>query len=118
MNITPNIRMITLTALLFALSSAGLWAAEPNQDAAEAEAKVSLESASASALARVPGGTIKSHELEREHGRLIWSFDITKQKTRNIAEVQVDAKTGAIVAQTTETPRQQRKEALAEKGAH
>jgi len=52
------------------------------------EAKVSESSARETALARVPNGTVQSSELERENGLLIWSFDIAKPRTRNIAEVQ------------------------------
>jgi Predicted membrane protein len=44
------------------------------------------------ALSKVPDGRVSSGELEREHGTLIWSFDIAKPGTRNINEVQVDAK--------------------------
>ena len=95
-----------------------LWAAEASPEALKAEAPISLEAATQTALARVPGGTIKSSELERERGKLIWSFDLSKPKTRNITEVQVDAKTGAILSETTETPKQQREEVIKEKGEH
>lgn len=105
-------------ALLSGYGSSVLWAAEESQDALKAEAKVSLEAATQTALAKVPGGSIRSSELEREHGKLIWSFDISKPKTRNISEVQVDAKTGTVVSETTETPKQQRAEAIKEKGEH
>jgi uncharacterized membrane protein YkoI len=53
--------------------------------------------------------------LEREHRKLIWSFDIATPNTRNITEVQVDAKTGKIVATQIETPTKQVKEAQSEK---
>jgi uncharacterized membrane protein YkoI len=56
-----------------------------------------MAQAKKTALAKVPKGTIKSSELERENGRLIWSFDIAKSGTRNITEVQVDAKTGKVI---------------------
>ena len=41
-----------------------------------AEAKVSKDDAEKTALAKVPNGTIKEAEIEKEHGKLIWSFDI------------------------------------------
>lgn len=76
-----------------------------------AEAKIDRTHAGVIALGRAHGGKIKSSELEREHGRLIWSFDIAMQNTRDIMEVQVDARTGKIVAIEKETPAQQAKEA-------
>jgi uncharacterized membrane protein YkoI len=58
------------------------------------EAKISMDRATEIALKRVPG-KIKSSELEREHGKLIYSFDITTKK--GVTEVNVDAITGKIV---------------------
>ena len=46
-------------------------------------------------------GTIKSGELEKEHGRWIYSFDI--QTTSGIHEVNVDANTGKVVEDTVES---------------
>src|SRR5580765_6188545 len=76
----------------------------------EAQAKVSRAQAEKIALAKVPGGTIKEGELEKEKGKLIWSFDIATPGTQDIKEVQVDAISGQIVALETETPAQQKKE--------
>ena len=118
MNDRRYLASVTAVSLMLGLGSSALWAAEESQDMLRAEAKVSLEAATQTALAKVPGGTIRSSELEREHGRLIWSFDIAKPMTRNIAEVQVDAKAGTVVSETTETPKQQRAEAVKEKGEH
>ncbi len=61
-------------------------------------AKISRQEAEKTALARVSQGTVKEGELEREHGRLIWSFDIAKPDTKEITEVQVDANTGKVVS--------------------
>src|ERR1039457_6529747 len=63
-----------------------------------AEAKVSKDDAQKTALAKVPNGTIKEGELEKEKGKLIWSFDITTPDTKDITEVNVDAITGDVVA--------------------
>ena len=90
-------------------------AGEESQSALRKQATVTEAQATKSALAKVPNGTIKSSELERENGRLIWSFDIAKAKTRNITEVQVDAKTGKIVSNQTETPADQIRETKTEK---
>jgi uncharacterized membrane protein YkoI len=106
---------IAVVIALASVSTSALWATDESQEGLKAEAKVSQEVAAHIALARVPGGRIKSAELEREHGTLIWSFDISKPQSKDIAEVQVDAKTGRLVAQQTETPKQQALEATVEK---
>jgi uncharacterized membrane protein YkoI len=79
------------------------------------EATVSKSQAEKAALEKVPHGVIKSEEIEREHGKLIWSFDIGTSSTKSITEVQVDAKTGKIVSIQVETPKDQAKEAAADK---
>jgi uncharacterized membrane protein YkoI len=53
---------------------------------------------------------VKESELEQEKGLLVWSFDIKTKGTKDITEVQVDAKTGAIVSVTTESPKDEAKE--------
>lgn len=75
-----------------------------------AKAKISLEAARKTALAAVPGGTVRSEELEREHGRLIYSFDIVMPGKPGVEEVNVSARTGKIVARHHETPRAEIKE--------
>ncbi|MEO6155255.1 MAG: PepSY domain-containing protein [Thermomonas sp.] len=84
--------------------------ADPGQAALLKEAKVSEAAAAKTALARVPGGTIKSSELENEHGALVWSFDIAIPKSPNIHEIQVNALTGAIANSEIETPKDQAEE--------
>ncbi len=76
-----------------------------------AQAKVSRAQAEQTALAQVAGGKITEGELEKEHGKLIWSFDIATPGTKDITEIQVDAVTGQIVSREMETPAQQAKEA-------
>ena len=90
-------------------------AAEESPAALKAQATITQEAAAKTALAKVPKGKIKSTELEKEHGKLIWSFDLTTPNSRNITEVQVDAKTGKVVAIEVETPADQAKEAAADK---
>src|SRR6202012_1235333 len=75
-----------------------------------AEAKVSKETAQDTALAKIPGGTVKEAELEKEKGKLIWSFDIATVNSKDIQEVNVDAITGDIASMETETPEDQAKE--------
>jgi hypothetical protein len=75
-----------------------------------AQAKLTEAQAREIALTKVPKGTIQSGELEEEHHRLIWSFDISTPNTKDITEVAVDAKTGAVVSVDTEKPGDQKKE--------
>jgi uncharacterized membrane protein YkoI len=61
----------------------------------QSQAKISKEQAQQTALTKAPGGTIKEGELEKEKGKLIWSFDITGSP--GVTEVNVDAISGEIV---------------------
>lgn len=106
----------TLSLLIAtALGFSAAVAADESSAALKAQAKITQEDAAKTALAKVPGGKIKSAELEKEHGKLVWSFDISMPKSKNITEVQVDAKTGKVVSVEVETPEQQAKEAAADK---
>lgn len=67
------------------------------------QAKVAREDAERIALTRVPGGTIKEGELETEHGKLVWSFEIAQRTSPEVIEVQVDAMTGEVVAMESDT---------------
>jgi len=115
---TRNLTRPLLTlGLLAACSVSTLAAAEESQTALKAQAKVTEARAQKTALAKVPGGSIKSSELEKERGKLIWSFDIAMPKSRNITEVQVDAKSGKIVSTQIETPADQANEAKGDQKA-
>ena len=76
----------------------------------EAQAKITKAEAQKIALDKVPGGTIKEGEIEKEKGKVIWSFDIATPGTKDITEVNVDAMTGAIVDVSKETVADQAKE--------
>ncbi len=60
------------------------------------DAKISMDEAREIALKKVPSGKIESGELEREHGKLIYSFDI-KTGASGVTEVNVNAIDGKIV---------------------
>ena len=75
------------------------------------EARVAETDARATALARVPGGSVKSHELEKEHGRLIWTFDIATPGAGGMTEVHVDAKSGRVIAVKKESAAEEAAEA-------
>jgi uncharacterized membrane protein YkoI len=76
----------------------------------EAQAKITRADAQQTALQQVPNGAVKEAEIEKEHGKLIWSFDIAVPDSRDIKEVAVDALTGQVVSIETETANQEAKE--------
>jgi uncharacterized membrane protein YkoI len=112
---TMKIKMIVCSALAASLLAGCAWEKSERGEGKGAklmaEAKVSKETAQASALAKVPGGTVKDAELEKEKGKLIWSFDIAIPDSKDIKEVAVNAITGDVIAVETETPADQAKEA-------
>ncbi|HYS52769.1 MAG TPA: PepSY domain-containing protein [Thermoanaerobaculia bacterium] len=67
------------------------------------EAKISMKKARSIALKKAPG-KISSAELERENGKLIYSFDIKKSGQTGVTEVAVDAISGEVVDVHHETP--------------
>ncbi|MEP6506761.1 MAG: PepSY domain-containing protein [Gemmatimonadales bacterium] len=79
------------------------------------EAKISMTTARRSALKEVPNGKVRTSEIERENGKLIYSFGIKVAGKSGIEEVNIDAMTGALVAHEHETPKTEKKEAAAEK---
>jgi len=85
-----------------------------SQAALQKEAKISEATARATALKEVPNGTVKSSELERENGKLIYSYDITVPGKTGIDEVNVNAIDGSVVAKQHETPKSEKKEAAQE----
>jgi uncharacterized membrane protein YkoI len=88
---------------------------EAKQAKLMAQAKVSRADAEKIALAKAPNGTIKEGELEKEKGKLIWSFDITTPDTKDITEVNVDAITGDVVSVEKEAVKSETKEAAGKK---
>ena len=80
----------------------------------KAEAKITEAEARKTALAEVPNGKIQEHELEREKGMLVYSFDIKIAGESGIEEVLVDAMSGKVVAHEHETPAMEKKEAADE----
>ncbi len=72
------------------------------------QAKITMKKAKSIALARAPG-KIEDAELEKEHGKLVYSFDI-RNKRGTITEVQVNAKNGKIVSVAEENAAAEKKE--------
>ena len=82
-------------------------------------AKITGDSALKVARKRVPNSTMTSGELEKEHGKLVFSFDLAVAGKPGIEEVQVDAVSGAIVSVEHESAEEEAKEAdLAVEGRH
>ena len=77
-------------------------------------AKVTEADAAATAQKRVPKGTIESVELEREKGKLIYSYDIKLAGKSGVQEVNVDASTGKVISSKHESAKMEKKEAAAE----
>ena len=78
------------------------------------EAKISEADARATALKEVPNGTVKSEELEREKGKLIYSYDITVPGKSGVEEVNVNATDGSVVGKMHESAKTEKKEAAKE----
>jgi uncharacterized membrane protein YkoI len=98
-----NMKLIALvSSIIVALGVVGCASTDysNNPEAHEklhAQAKIDRAEAERVALQRVPGGTVKDAELEKEHGKLVWSFEFTTPGSSDITEVHVDAITGAVL---------------------
>ncbi len=97
--------MVAAAALMatVALTPAVAHAKTESQAELKKEAKISMEKARSIAMKKVPHGKISSEELEREHGKLIYSFDVRTDKP-GVTEVNVDAMNGKVIDVHHETP--------------
>ena len=73
-----------------------------------AQTRIGMKRAKQIALQQVKG-TIKSSELEKENGKMIYSFDIRNTKG-GITEVNIDAYTGKVIEVKEETPADEERE--------
>jgi Skp family chaperone for outer membrane proteins len=94
--------------LLAVLLSAGVIATS-----AQTTKKIGMKRAKEIAAQQVQG-KFKSSELEKEHGKWIYSFDILSKEGK-IMEVEIDAYTGAVIATQEETPEKEAAEKAQEK---
>ncbi|HKW47925.1 MAG TPA: PepSY domain-containing protein [Gemmatimonadaceae bacterium] len=113
------VRYATLFAVVLTMGITARASAQAKREATSQaelrkEAKIPEANARKTALAAVPGGKVKSHELERENGQLIYSYDIKLAGKAGVEEVNVDAKTGDIVAHEHEDAKAEAKEKKAE----
>ena len=101
---------IMATLMVAGLASvAGAAAAKADKAALLKEAKISEAKAREIALKQAPG-TVKSSELEKEKGTLVWSFDIANEKGGGIIEVLVSAIDGHVVETRAESAKDEAKE--------
>ena len=106
---------LLLTACVTGIIAAGPYHVAQGQNgrkSLQSQTKITMDEARATALKRA-AGKVESGELEREHGRLVYSFDIRNAKG-TITEVQVSAITGRIVRVEHENKRQEAAEKRAE----
>lgn len=82
----------------------------------QSQAKITMEQARETALRRA-AGNVEGSELEREHGKLVYSFDIRNAKG-TITEVQVDAITGKVARVEHENAKQEADEKRREEKEH
>ena len=108
------------TAAALSLSAGSAIAQAPKHPASMTQvqlarqAKIPAAQARAIAVARVPGAKVRAEELERENGKLIYSYDLTVAGKSGIEEVNVDAMTGKVVAMQHEGAAAEKAEAKAE----
>ena len=109
-------------ALLLAASVAGAQGTAHSRKAEsqadlQKEAKMTMVDARAMALREVPNSKVQAGEIEREGGKLIYSFDMKVANKSGIDEVNIDAMTGKLVSKQHETPKDEKAEAKADKKA-
>lgn len=97
------IRLIAISSIMLTGAAASLAGQQPAVTVKEekpgllAQAKITPDSATRVAKARLPGATIQAAEIEVEDGHLLYSFDMQLANKPGIEEVQVDAKTGKVL---------------------
>jgi uncharacterized membrane protein YkoI len=111
---------ISIAFVVLAATGAGAQASYKRDipDSLARQAKVTETVAATTAQRRVPAGKIEGVELERENGKLMFSYDIKTSGKSGIDEVNVDAITGKIIGFGHESAAVEKKEAEAEAKAN
>ena len=99
--------VILIVALAVFGISSGL---ASDKSEAKHSSKITKARAERIALTKVPGGSIRSAELETARGRRFWSVYIAKPGAENAKEIRVDATSGRILAVQMERPEDQAEE--------
>jgi len=71
------------------------------------QASVTRSEARTIALSQIQDGKILHTDLRKEHGKIIWFFDVSRPGTKKITAVQVDAKSGNILSLSAHPPTHQ-----------
>jgi len=122
-------KRISALALVFFLALAATASAasptctiHPRKGATKEElagmAKVTRADAQKTALAKFKDpskATVKSAELEAEHGCLVYSFDIAVAGKTGVQEIQIDAGNGKVLSSKHESPKAEAAERAKEK---
>ena len=105
-SVAPRFGLALLLAVALATSNfqGTTLAADSSPTSPTLHARITRAQAERIALAKVPGGKVKSAKLARENGQLIWSIDIVTPLTKKIAAVQVDARSGKVLSKLAQTP--------------
>ena len=89
-----KIKFISCGLLAANLAVAGaIGCTSEKQAQLQSQAKISRSQAEQIAIARILNGTIKECDIEKKHGKLLWSFDIATPGSQNITEVAVGGET-------------------------
>jgi uncharacterized membrane protein YkoI len=89
---------------------AGCASEQDQQARLQSQATLTRADAEKIALAKVPGGEVKEGELEKEHGKLVYSFDISKPGSSDLTEIQIDARSGEVVSIENESAEKEARE--------
>lgn len=114
-SLVAGLSLLVATAILGTACQSSVGNRAPEAVAREAapapgEAKVAPDDAKAIALAKVPRGRIKKWALEREGGRLIYTFEIVVPGQSGLEEVNIDAIRGDVIEVKHETPKDELRE--------
>ena len=112
-------RFMPLAAVILSAATVGAQAAKApkkveTQAALQKEAKMTMADARALAQKTVPSAKIQAGEIEREGGKLIYSFDMKVPGKSGIDEVNIDAMTSQLISNKHETAKAERAEAKAD----
>jgi uncharacterized protein YpmB len=106
MKLNNFIRLTILLAVLATVNIAPAFASNSHHS----KYHVTKGQAEQIALSKVPGGTIRTAELQTANGSRFWSVYVLKSGSKNAKEVHVDATAGKILSVQTEKPEDQAEE--------
>jgi hypothetical protein len=97
--------------LIVALSAFGISSGvTSDNNEAKHSRKITKARAERIALTKVPGGSIRSAELQTARGQRFWAVYVVKPGSKNAKEIHVDASSGQILTVQTQKPGDQAEE--------